>query len=111
MKRQITENLDIDLISEMWCCRHCDAELISARDNYKKGCLVSERNPTEIYRPVVEGEYSLAPNPKWTAVVEFYCPSCGIIIESEMLPLGHPLTYDIEIDVDALKRKYLRGPA
>lgn len=111
MKRQITENLDIDLTGEMWCCHHCGTALISARDNYKKGCLVYERNPTEIYRPVVEGEYSLAPNPAWTAIVEFYCPQCGVIIESEMLPLGHPLTYDIELDLDALKAKYLGGQA
>jgi acetophenone carboxylase len=111
MKRQITENLDIDLTGEMWCCHHCGAELISARDNYKKGCLVYERNPTEIYRPVVAGEYSLSPNPAWTAIVEFYCPQCGVIIESEMLPLGHPLTYDIELDIDALKAKYLGGQA
>jgi hypothetical protein len=29
------------------------------------------------------------------------------MLENEMLPLGHPLTYDLELDIDALKRKYL----
>ncbi len=24
----------------MWCCNRCGHELISARENYKKGCLV-----------------------------------------------------------------------
>ena len=108
MKKQITENLDIELDKEMWCCNHCNAELISGRENYKKGCLVYERDPRTIYRPVVEGTYSLAPNPEWTAIIEFYCPQCGVMIENEMLPLGHPITYDMELDIDALKKKYLR---
>jgi hypothetical protein len=29
------------------------------------------------------------------------------MLENEMLPLGHPLTHDLELDIDALKRKYL----
>ena len=28
------------------------------------------------------------------------------MIENEMLPLGHPITYDLEVDIDALKKKY-----
>ena len=111
MKRQITENLDIDLEREMWCCHHCGKELISAAENYKKGCLVYEKDPRMIYRPIVEGEYGLSPNPKWTAIVEFYCPQCGVMIENEMLPLGHPIIHDIELDIDALKKKYLGGPS
>jgi len=107
--RQITENLDIDLEDEMWCCHHCGKKLISARENYKKGCLVYERDPREIYRPVVEGKYSFSPNPEWTRIVEFYCPGCGAMIENEMLPIGHPITYDIELDIDALKKKHSEG--
>jgi hypothetical protein len=29
------------------------------------------------------------------------------MIENEILPLGHPVTYEIELDVDALKEKYV----
>ncbi len=36
MRRQITEYLDIELQKEMWVCRCCGHELISARENYKK---------------------------------------------------------------------------
>jgi acetone carboxylase gamma subunit len=107
--RRITENLDIDLEKEVWCCRHCSRELISAQENYKKGCMVYERDPREIYRPVVEGEYSFSPNPEWTRIIEFYCPGCGTMIENEMIPIGHPITYDIEIDVEALKKKTREG--
>lgn len=106
MKRRITENLDMDLEREMWTCHHCDEELISARQNFKEGCLVYARDPREIYRPLVPGEYSFSPNPDWVRIVEFYCPGCGVMIENEILPLGHPLTHEIELDVDSLKKKH-----
>jgi hypothetical protein len=31
------------------------------------------------------------------------------MIENEMLPIGHPITYDIEIDIEALKKKTKEG--
>jgi len=105
-KRQITEYLDIDLDSEMWCCNRCGQELISARENYKKGCRVYVRkDPTTIYHSPLEGEFTYAPDPKWAVLVEFYCPGCGVMVENEMLPPGHPVTHDIQLDIDALKAK------
>ena len=109
MRRQITEYLDIDLEGERWLCHQCGWDLGSARENYKKGCLIADRDPTEIHEPIVEGEYNFAPDPLWCRVVEFYCPSCATLVETEYLPPGHPLTHDIELDVDALKRKYQVG--
>jgi len=41
--------------------------------------------------------------------VEFYCPGCGTQIETEYLPPGHPITWDIEIDVDSLKTRLSSG--
>lgn len=111
MKRRITEYLDLDLERELWCCNRCGHELISARENYKKGCLVAERDPREIYDPIIEGEkYSFAPDPEWCRIIEFYCPSCGTMFENEFLPPGHPITHDLELDIDKLKEKYL-GPS
>ena len=86
-----------------------DGGLISARDNYKKGCLVYERDPRTIHDPVIEGEWSFSQPAAWVAFVEFYCPGCGIMIENELLPLGHPITYDIELEIDKLKEKHLGG--
>ena len=106
-KRQITEYLDIDLQKEMWCCNRCGKELISARENYKKGCLVRERDPRDIWDPLVDEDFFYAPDPEWLRVVEFYCPGCGVMVENELLPPGHPVTHDIELDIDKLKSKYL----
>lgn len=107
-KVQFTESLDIDLEKEMWCCNRCGRELISARENYKKGCVVYDRDPREIYNPVLE-DASFAPDPEICRIVEFYCPDCGVMIENEVLPPGHPITYDIEPDIDKLKQKYLKS--
>lgn len=109
MKRQITEYLDIDLAKELWCCSRCGKELGSARENYKKFCLVYERDPETIHNPYIKPDpplnLTLAPDPLWCRIIEFYCPDCGTMIENEYLPPGHPITHDIEIDIDALKRK------
>ncbi len=91
MKRQITEYLDIDLATEMWCCHSCGETLISARESYKKGCLVAERDPTEVHNPrVSDSPFTFAPDPEWCRLVEFYCPGCGGMIENEYLPPGPP---------------------
>ena len=108
-KRQITEYLDIDLEREMWCCNRCGKELMSAREDYKKGCLLYERDPRDIYHPMIDAEVNFSPNPKWVRYVEYYCPGCGTMINVEAMPPGHPIIPDIELDIDKLKEKYLRG--
>jgi len=105
----ITESLEIDLGSETWHCRRCQRSLGPAAKNYKEGCLVYARDPSTLYPPVVEGErYSFAPDPALCMLVEFYCPGCGTLIETEALPPGHPPTHDIELDVESLRRTAAR---
>ena len=52
-------------------------------------------------------EFTYAPDPTWCRIVEYYCPQCGTLIENEYLPPGHPLTHDIELDIDKLKERHL----
>jgi acetone carboxylase, gamma subunit len=103
---RISEYLDVDLDSEMWCCNRCGTELISARENYKKGCLVYDRDPRTVYRPITNETYDFTPDPQWIRVVEFYCPDCGTMVEVENLPPSHPFLHDIEIDIDKLKARF-----
>ncbi|MFC1919329.1 acetone carboxylase subunit gamma [Chloroflexota bacterium] len=112
MKIRVTEYLDINLESELWSCNRCDNKLGSARENYKEHCLVSERDPREIHNPFIDsapGGCILSPDPEWCRLLEFYCPNCATMLETEYLPPGHPITHDLEIDVDALKAKYATG--
>ena len=103
MRRRITEYLQVDLDRERWLCGSCEHDLGDARGNYKRGCLVWERDPREIHRPMVDGAYTFAPDPSWCRILEFICPGCATLVEVEYLPPGHPITHDIELDIDALK--------
>ena len=106
---RITEYLDLDLERERWLCNRCGYEIGPARDNYKKGCLLYDRDPREIHPPLVSGEFNFSPDPLWVRIVEIYCPGCGAQIETEYLPPGHPITWDIEIDLESLKERLLTG--
>lgn len=104
-RAQVTPHLDIDLAEEVWVCRHCDAVLADAEQSYKRGCLVSERDPSAVHRPTIESEYDFAPDADWCRIVEFYCPDCGAMIENEYLPPGHPITHDLNIDIESLQNR------
>jgi len=104
-RERITEYLEIDLDSERWHCRACGNALGSAREDYKRGLLLYDRDPRDLYPPLIDAEYSYSPDPTWCRIVEYYCPHCAVQMEAEYLPPGHPLTYDIEIDVDSLQER------
>jgi len=105
----ITEYLEINLETERWHCRVCSHDIAAARDNYKTGLLVYERDPREIHDPKLDPsyEFNYAPDPEWCRIIEFYCPDCGTQVEVEYLPPGHPLTHDIELDIDKLKERHM----
>ena len=102
--RQVTEYLLIDLATETWRCLRCDHEIGDAKENYKHGLLLYDRDPGEIHPPGFEEGRGFSPDPQWCRIVEYYCPGCGTQVEAEYLPPGHPLTHDIEIDLESLAR-------
>lgn len=106
---RITEYLDLDLDRELWFCNRCGRELGSARENYKRGCLLYDRDPREIHPAIVPGAFSFSPDPLWVRIIEFYCPGCGVQLETEYLPPGHPITHDIELDLDSLRARLKSG--
>jgi acetophenone carboxylase len=105
---RVTEYLDIDLDREVWLCNRCGREHGPAAESYKRGLLVRERDPREIHRPLLDEqryEYTFAPDPEWCRMLEYFCPGCAAMIEVEYLPPGHPITYDIDLDLEWLKRR------
>ncbi len=105
----LAQYLDLDLDGERWRCHDCGHDLGDARQNYKRGLLVHDRDPSEVHRPLIEGEFTFSPNPEWIRILEFYCPGCGRQVETEYLPPGHPITHDTEIDMDSLKSRLESG--
>ncbi|MCL1961569.1 MAG: acetone carboxylase subunit gamma [Desulfovibrionaceae bacterium] len=113
MKVLITETLRIDLDTEQWECRRCGHHHGSARDNYKRGLLVYDRDPREVHKPLLDPklyERTYSPDPDWCRILEYYCPDCGTMVETEYLPPGHPPVHDIELDIDALKAQWKDRP-
>ena len=109
MKVVITEYLRIDLGSERWECRNCSTELGNARENYKRGLLVYDRDPREIHSPKLDPkryEYTFAPDPSWCRILEYYCPACGTLMEAEYTVPGAPPLHDIDLDIDSMKRRF-----
>ena len=106
---RITEYLDLDIDKEQWLCNRCDRVLGPARESYKKGCLFHDRDPREIHQQLVSSNFNFSPDPQWVRIVECYCPGCGTQIETEYLPPGHPITRDIELDLDSLKERLRKG--
>jgi len=112
MKRQVTEGLDMELNLDgtqgwRWLCHECGHDLGSAQENYKKGCLIHARKPDEVWPPQIDEAYTFSYNAGWMRLVEFYCPGCGTMIELEVLPPGHPITHDIELDLESLRQRLL----
>ena len=118
MKVFVTEALTIDLDSERWTCAKCNHDIAPARESYKTGLLVRDREPSDIHAPILDTEryeFTFAPDPDWCRILEYCCPNCGRLVEVEYLPPGHPPAHDIELDIDALKaqwatREALDGP-
>ena len=100
---RITEYLDVELETRTWHCNRCGEALGAADEPYKKGCVVRERDPREIHPPLgTDDDFNFSFHPDWIRIIEFYCPGCGAMIENEYLPPGHPLTWDIQLDLEAL---------
>ncbi len=74
----------------------CGYEFGSHKRNWKLEALVYERNPED-------GEVYVGPraaDPDWVSLREFYCPGCGTQLEVDCLPVGHPIVFDAQLDID-----------
>ncbi|SQH71272.1 acetone carboxylase subunit gamma [Helicobacter mustelae] len=109
MRVPMTEYLMIDLESERWICRMCGHDFGDARDTYKKGTLIYDRNPEEIHQAIIDPKrykYTFAPDPKFCRIYEYYCPTCGTQIETDYVPPHYPPIIDMLWDIDDLKRRW-----
>lgn len=109
MKVEMTEYLRVDLETEQWQCRVCDHDIGPAQKSYKFGLLVYNRNPQDIHPPIIDPNqyrYTFSPDPEWVRILEYYCPKCATMIETEYATPGHPPLFDMELDLEALKRQW-----
>ena len=112
MRLRATDALDVDLVTRRWVCNRCDYDVGDAERPYKFGCLVRDRDPAEIYPPVFGSEhpFRLTTLPDYGRFVEYYCPGCGVMVEVELLPPGHPPDDDLWLDLDAIQARLREDP-
>ena len=106
----VAEYLDLDVDSERWHCHSCGHDVGDARENYKTGLLIHERDPGEIHRPMIDGRVHLRPEPRVDADHRVLLPGLRPArSRPSTCPRVIPITHDTEIDIDALQRKLASG--
>jgi len=87
----------------------CGHELGDYRVNWKLNCRVYVRRTREEMAEVISIEEAL-PNPELVEMREFYCPGCYAQLGVEVVPVGHPLLFEILPDLDTFYRDWLGRP-
>ena len=76
----------------------CGHEFGDYRINWKDNALIYIRDTAEKLEEIFPGPRKC--NPEWMHIREYYCPTCGILLEVENLPLGYPIIFDFLPDLD-----------
>ena len=107
---RVTEYLDLDLDREQWHVQSLWARASARRGKItRRAASFTIATRAKSIRRLFPGAFNFSPDPLWVRIVEFYCPGCGTQVETEYLPPGHPITHDIEIDVEQLKERLRNG--
>ena len=99
-------------------CPHCDASfmeeghLINNKPSIRLLIHTKIGQKGYIWLSSIYGDYNFTSEFRIEEgeIVEFYCPHCGVMVEVEYLPPGHPITHDIELDLNRLKARDLEKP-
>jgi N-methylhydantoinase B len=91
-----TENLDVRKENgALHCaCVKCGADLGPIRDNYKKHCVMEEREITVANPNIGDWKRYIDDKPVFR---QFTCPGCGALVENEVARADDPVLRDIEL--------------
>ncbi|MFM7255388.1 MAG: hydantoinase B/oxoprolinase family protein [Betaproteobacteria bacterium] len=99
--REITANLSVrsdpqakGKARKRWCCAGCANDLGPATENYKLACAMLESPVTASNPHVGDPSRYIDSKPVFR---QFFCPSCGLLIENEIALSGDPILRDIEV--------------
>ncbi len=86
----------------------CGHEFGDWRQNWKLSALIFVRDDSTKLEEVYPGLH--CPDPNLSELREYYCPSCGALLEVESTPLGYPAIFKALPDIDSLYRDWLGRP-
>jgi acetone carboxylase gamma subunit len=84
----------------------CGYEFGDYRRNWKYEAMVYVRDTEEKQREIYPG--MMHSDPDWMVLREFYCPGCMTQLEVEAVPVGYPLIFDFQPDIEAFYRDWLK---
>lgn len=76
----------------------CGHEFGDYRQNWKLNAVVYVRDTEESLDEVYPGPRKC--DVTWMELREYYCPSCGSMLEIESVPPGYPVVFDFLPDLD-----------
>ena len=98
---QIHKYLELDTDALTISCRQCGTELCGADQNYREHSAMRTGPVTDAGVPFVPPEDKLGQKTD-LEFREFFCPDCGVLLQTEFAQEDDPLLHDIDIDVDSL---------
>jgi len=78
----------------------CGQEFGDYRENWKLSALIYERDNLEKLQELYPGPR--APNPDWMVLREYFCPNCGVLLETEAVPSAYPILFNFLPDEETL---------
>lgn len=99
---QIHKYLELDAETESITCSECDTTICSADQNYREHSAMRTGPVTDAGVPFVPPEDKLGEKTD-LEFREFFCPSCGVLFQTEFAREDDPILHDIDIDTDSLE--------
>jgi acetophenone carboxylase len=101
---QIHPYLELDIDSETIACLNCDSTLCSADENYREHVALRTGPITEAGPGFIPVSEKLGED-RDIEFREFFCPDCGVLLQSDFAKSDDPILYDIELDIESLSPK------
>lgn len=101
MAREIHEYLELDPDTRTISCSKCGEEICDAEENYKEHTAL-RTGPITDAGPVFTPPEKIYDRDPGIEFRQFFCPSCAVLFDYEVVPEDEPILHDLEIDVDEL---------
>lgn len=98
---RIHRYLELDTVTHEITCTECETTICDADENYREHSAMRTGDVTDAGVPFVPPEEKLGEEVD-LEFREFFCPNCGVLLQTAFAQEDDPILHDIEIDVDSI---------